>query len=334
MRNSVIEDIECRLVEYKGEVCHDELVFLTDSFLGDDGFVLVKNKVFDNVKFCFVSFEKFKFVNCSFRDCVFCDGSFDDVVFLNCDFEYGVFKSFKFGELVLDKCKLRGAVFLECCFNDLSFCDCDCRGFKFVSCQVLEFEFNDSLITKFDDETFFDKVVRLGKLSKNEKFNFYEDAYKFYSSVSYKFQQNNLLSSYGEYYYLSKLMEQKNLKGISKLKSSILWVICGYGERPTYALFTCLEIIFIFTVLYLIFGLRCGNEVISYKDIFLESKSFVFTVNDFITAFHFSIVTFTTVGYGDVTPIGYSIFLSGVEMFLGVTMVGLWTATLARKISR
>ena len=43
---------------------------------------------------------------------------------------------------------------------------------------------------------------------------------------------------------------------------------------------------------------------------------------------------FTTVGYGDITPVNISIFLSGVEMFLGLTMMGIWTATLARKITR
>ena len=55
---------------------------------------------------------------------------------------------------------------------------------------------------------------------------------------------------------------------------------------------------------------------------------------DFLEALYFSLVTFTTVGYGDIIPVGVSIILSSIEMILGVTMVGIWTATLARKITR
>lgn len=335
LRNNVISDVDCRLVKHRGRFCNDDYYFYEEKeMINIDGYALVKNKVFYNIQFDSNKFDKFRFEGCSFKDCVFKNGSFDNVVFYKCDFEYGVFKSFIFESLTFEQCKLKGTVFLECSFRHFSICDCDCRSFKLASCEVFNFEFNDSLITKFDEDTFFDEAIRFDNLDRSNKISFYEDSCRFYKTLAYKFQQNNLLNLYGEYYYLSKVMEKETLKGLTKLKSSALWLICGYGERPTYALITSLEIIFIFTVLYMIFGLRYGNDVISYKEIFLEAKSFNFAFNDFITAFHFSIVTFTTVGYGDVTPIGYSILLSGIEMFLGVTMVGLWTATLARKISR
>ena len=57
-------------------------------------------------------------------------------------------------------------------------------------------------------------------------------------------------------------------------------------------------------------------------------------MNSYFDALYYTIITFSTVGYGDITPIGASIMLSGFEMILGVTMVGVWTATLARKITR
>ena len=76
-------------------------------------------------------------------------------------------------------------------------------------------------------------------------------------------------------------------------------------------------------------------NIINYIDIFSQGMTFQYNMNrDFINALYFSITTFTSVGYGDITPTGISILLSGIEMFLGVTMVGIWTATLARKIIR
>jgi hypothetical protein len=45
-------------------------------------------------------------------------------------------------------------------------------------------------------------------------------------------------------------------------------------------------------------------------------------------------VTFSTVGYGNVVPVGKSLIVSAVEMVLGVVMVGVWVSTLVRKMTR
>ena len=131
-----------------------------------------------------------------------------------------------------------------------------------------------------------------------------------------------------------KCSENKVLGGFSKLKSKIFWMICGYGERPTYALITSFEIVLVFAIIYLFTGISVGGRFINYNLplFFILEKKVVLV--DFLEALYFSLVTFTTVGYGDIIPIGTSIILSSVEMILGVTMVGIWTATLARKITR
>ena len=81
-------------------------------------------------------------------------------------------------------------------------------------------------------------------------------------------------------------------------------------------------------------GLSINGVDIKYVEVLSKGFPIENLISDFINSLYFSIVTFTTVGYGDITPINISVFLSGVEMFLGLTMTGIWTATLARKITR
>ena len=130
-----------------------------------------------------------------------------------------------------------------------------------------------------------------------------------------------------------KLAENKTLEGRAKIKSKLFWIVCGYGERPTYALITSFEIVLIFAIIYLFTGISVGDRLINYNLSIFSLEKKVIAV-DFFESLYFSLVTFTTVGYGDIIPTGTSIILSSLEMILGVTMVGIWTATLARKITR
>jgi voltage-gated potassium channel Kch len=49
---------------------------------------------------------------------------------------------------------------------------------------------------------------------------------------------------------------------------------------------------------------------------------------------YFSVVTFTTLGYGDIRPIGTTArFLAGLESFVGALMVALVVFVLGRRVS-
>ena len=285
---------------------------------------IVKNTQFDNTKLKDMKFENIEFINCSFENDIIINCKFNKVKFINCSFKNSILRYNQLNNIITEHSNFKKSIFINCHIDFIIIKDCDLKSFKLTESCIYNLEFDDSLVTKFNENTFFDEL-------NNEN---YESCYKFYRTIAYKFQENNILDKYGEYLYIYKTRERKTLKGIKKFKSEALWLICGYGERPTYALITSLEIIFLFTILYLIFGLKIGSEIISYKELFFTDKTTSVILDDFVRAFHFSIVTFTTVGYGDITPFGYSIFLSGIEMFLGVTMVGIWTATLARKINR
>lgn len=319
---------------------NEELMKISYSKLSYNKFI---NCTFDSIRFINCTFGGSTFDNCNFNnvkfeDCDFSNGSiaifdkdtkFKNCYFKNCNMSKSIFNKISFSKNRFIETDLRGTILSECTINDMYIVDCDCRDLKIVSSYINKIDFEDKFLSKLSEDTFIDRVEK----DKNDN-NYYENTFKLYKSIFSKFEANRLLSNAGEYYYLSKQMELRTLSGISKIKSCIFWFLCGYGERPTFALISSIEIVLLFTLIYMFTGLNANGVEINYSIDFILKLPIRSLFTDFMKSLYFSVVTFTTVGYGDITPIGYSIILSGLEMFLGVTMVGVWTATLARKITR
>jgi hypothetical protein len=88
-------------------------------------------------------------------------------------------------------------------------------------------------------------------------------------------------------------------------------LVFGYGEKPFRVIITSVITIVIYAFIY------------SYFDIIKES--------DFHTSLYFSIVTFTTLGYGDLLPKKQFRLLTGTEALTGIVLTGLFLFTLSRR---
>ena len=296
--------------------------------------IIFKNCIFNGNIFSKCIFENVLFENCSFYKLdninIFSDECIlTKSIFKNCNLESNVFKECKIINLKFIDSNLENVIFSNMFISNNKISDCNFKGVKIINSDIEKFKFEDKNITKLDEYVFIDTII-IDKKYKNS----YDETSKVYKNISNKLNENNLLNYASEYHYLSRCIENKSLTGIDKIKSTICWLICGYGERPTYALITSLEIIFAFAVLYMFTGISVNGVDISYIEVFSYGFSQRNIITDFMNCLYFSTVTFTTVGYGDITPLNTSVFFSGVEMFLGLTMMGIWTATLARKITR
>jgi uncharacterized protein YjbI with pentapeptide repeats len=114
-----------------------------------------------------------------------------------------------------------------------------------------------------------------------------------------------------------KDMERKSIchfKSLHKwLGTCFLNIIYGYGEKPWNVIFSALVIIIFFALLF------SG---------FLKSN----VVRNFPDSFYFSLITFTTLGYGDFRPLeGWGRILAGSEAFIGAFMMALFVYTFARR---
>ena len=115
---------------------------------------------------------------------------------------------------------------------------------------------------------------------------------------------------YFNHKYLFKLINYR-MKFIGSLLESLLW---GYGERPFRPIRNSIIIIFFYSILYYF----SNNLVLA---------------NSLINSFYFSVVTFTTLGFGDISPgnSNYLKLLASSEALIGAITMGFLIAGLANR---
>ncbi len=120
--------------------------------------------------------------------------------------------------------------------------------------------------------------------------------------------------------------KQKAKGAIFWIQSFLLWclygcssLIWGHGERPFRAFVTAIGLIV--------------SSTFFYMQTTLESSGKIFSPS-FGQAFYFSIVTFTTVGYGDMYAVGVGKAMAMIEALCGVFLSSICIVALSRKYLR
>lgn len=127
------------------------------------------------------------------------------------------------------------------------------------------------------------------------------------------------------------------------LSSCFFNIIYGYGERPQNVIFSAMFIIIFFAIFFSIVGIN-SLEIIemegpTVQEIFNSDSEIVFkgnllskTTNYFLDCLYFSVITFTTLGFGDFRPLeGWGRIFAGTEAFIGAFMMALFVYTFARR---
>ncbi|GAA0127169.1 hypothetical protein UT300019_30730 [Clostridium sp. CTA-19] len=299
---------------------------------------------FKNVRFENVIFEKCTFQFCTFTNCSIASNSIlgiynTELINLN-------FSNCNLKNIIIRKSYLKTIAFKDTFLGQCNLVKNSYEKVKFIDECIL----NNCLIKgtrkRFDVQFINNrKNSRLNLASYVGGFNyniidffnkgrpeFYNEISNSYLAFANQYLKNDLGDKYGYCFYESKKADHKTLKGWRKLKSFTSYWVCGYGEKPFRAFSFSLIIVLICSILYLFGGVRIEDKVIQYNLNNVFSKSFL---TDFLYCFHFSLVTFATVGYGNITPEGtISIIIANTEIMFGVLMIAIWTSTLVRKMTR
>jgi hypothetical protein len=109
----------------------------------------------------------------------------------------------------------------------------------------------------------------------------------------------------------------------------VLKWLCNYGERPSWLILWAILLIGMFTIAY--YPNPWGSGFIELRGVEWSSEKFSF--HDLVAACYFSMVTFTTLGYGDVYPTNtWARIFTCAEAAIGYAMLGVFVAVMARKL--
>lgn len=165
-----------------------------------------------------------------------------------------------------------------------------------------------------------------------EQIDYYQQAEEIYRNLRRTCESDGLFETAG--WFFQKEMKMRRLQmpifSSKRFISKLVEFSCGYGERPLRIVILSALVIMIFSFIYFITGLNYSNEIIQFS----SSNSFLENMIDLLNALYFSVVTFTTLGYGDILPIGISKLFAGIEALMGGFILALFVVVFVKKMTR
>ena len=123
--------------------------------------------------------------------------------------------------------------------------------------------------------------------------------------------------------FISKVLYQISLC-LRYIIQLILYRIGEYGERPGKIAWWGFVFIALFTFIY-VFSDAYYNTI---EDVSIDDS------NGGLDYLYFSVVTFTTLGYGDLKPLGYIRLFAATEAIIGALMIAYFIVSITRKVMR
>lgn len=260
-------------------------------------------------------------------------------------------------DFILDKVRTKKDLdFIDCMFEGLSRLELDISGelnflqSSFYKKSEIGFDKLDGKISIYKTN-FSDKCYLEYELLENKKYEplIFKDDFKKtkwnFLTVSDIYKSSGRIEQYLETFYYFKKYERLERKSKNRGNFNLLYYLIGITTKYyTSWERTLLSMAVILTVFFLIYCsfpnlLLCKDTPLSSKSLFISIfemyKNSSFDINFLISklgnALYFTVITFTTVGYGDITPLNWMKLAVSLESFLGVLYTSSFVVSLSRR---
>jgi len=135
-------------------------------------------------------------------------------------------------------------------------------------------------------------------------------------------------------YFIQKELTMRRLQlprySTKRIISKLVDIFCGYGEAPLRIIGLSIAIIMVCAVIYAFTGLSFQDSVQAVS----ATQTLEHNLSLFASSLYYSVVTFTTLGYGDFTPVGISRAIAAIEAFTGSFTIALFVVVFVKKMTR
>ncbi|MCY4177303.1 MAG: ion channel [Endozoicomonadaceae bacterium] len=169
------------------------------------------------------------------------------------------------------------------------------------------------------------------KIPANTVKQMHEEAEEICRYLRKECERNGLSYDAGKFFYKEMYFHRFTLPLFS-WRRFISWFIdnlCGYGEKPVRLISFSIMFITLCALGYFFTGVDDGGIIVGYESRYTLMENFW----QFAESLYFSIVTFTTLGYGDIVPIGAGRLIAAMEAFVGSFAIALYVVVFVRKMS-
>lgn len=160
----------------------------------------------------------------------------------------------------------------------------------------------------------------------------FQEAEETYRNLRLHLEQAGLFEQAGRFFHREMVMRRLQMPRYSgrRLLSWVVDLFSGYGEKPLNVVLFSLGLIGFCGLLYFLVGVRHGDLSLGLA---LERGLWA-NLADLLDCLYFSVVTFTTLGYGDISPHGLARPIAAFEAFVGSFTMALFVVVFVKKMTR
>ncbi len=243
----------------------------------------------------------------------------------------------------------RGADFYRADLSDAHFFGLDLRGSSLMKaklscanlhcahlegCNLLGADLSRARLENIEwgDEIKQAKMAQEAKGSdqKDLRRSLYQEAEEVSRNIRKQCEKQGLFEMAGYFFKKEMRFRRYQMKKFSfqRAISKTVDLFCGYGEDPLRVVIFSLTLILACALAYFFLGTTSGNPI------YPNTHGYTKVLLEFLNAIYFSVVTFTTLGYGDISPVGVARFIAAFEAFLGSFTMALFVVVFVKKMTR